>query len=144
MTRRGTHENRYLVEIDGVIAVTASEVTMPGIEHTPVELYVGNQPSPILVRGNFKVEEMTFKHASALNTTGDELFAWIRDFVDGVVLDRRTVRFVVLDEDGATPVDEYELQNCVPTKFKPETHSASGTGASMFTFGLRAEDTAKI
>jgi phage tail-like protein len=133
----GTHEGRYLLEIDGVTAVRASEVTMPGKDHTPVELYVGNQPNPILVRGNFKIGDMTFKHATALNLAGEELFQWADDYMDGVEVGKRGVRFVVLSEDGFTPVEEYELQECVPTSFKPETHSASGSGASMFTFGLR-------
>src|SRR6266700_278102 len=110
MARRGTHENRYLLEIDGITAVSASEVTMPGLEHTPVELYVGNRPAPFLVRGQFKVSDLTFKHASALNLIGDELFTWIRAFIDGLDMNRRTARFVVMDEDGVTPLDVYELQ----------------------------------
>jgi len=133
----GTHEGRYLLEIDGVTAVRASEVTMPGKDHTPVELYVGNQPNPILVRGNHKVDALTFKHATALNQTGEELFRWADHYMDGVDVGKRGARFIVLSEDGVSPVEEYELQECVPTSFKPETHSASGSNASMFTFGLR-------
>jgi hypothetical protein len=87
---------------------------------------------------------MTFKHASALNEAGNQLFQWLDDFIDGVDLSRRTVRFIVLDEDGVSPVDEYELRDCVPRKFKPETHSASGTGPSMFTFAVRPSDMKKL
>lgn len=134
---QGTHEGRYLLEIDGVTSVRASEVTMPGKDHTPFELYVGNQPNPILGRGNFKIDALTFKHATALNQSGEELFRWADDFMDGIDLSRRGARFIVLDEAGVTPIEEYELEDCVPTSFKPETHSASGTNASMFTFGLR-------
>ena len=140
----GTHENRYLLEFDGVAAIAASEVTMPSKEHTPAELYVGNQPNPILVRGNFKVDDMSFKHAHALNETGNEVFRWLDDFVDGVDLSRRGARLVVLDEDGVTPVDVYELEECVPRSFKPEAHSASGTGVSMFTVTIRPTNMRKI
>lgn len=137
---QGTHENRFLLEIDGVTAIKASEVSMPDVEHTEVELYIGNQANPLLHRGNFKVGELTFKHATAVNETGRELMNWFQDFIRGDDTTRRTARFIVLDEDGLTPIDEYELQNCIPKRFKPETHNAGGTGSSMFTFGLRAED----
>jgi len=134
---QGTHEGRYLLEIDGVSSIRASEATMPGKDHTPFELYVGDQPNPLLGRGNFKVDVLTLKHAHALTQAGEELFRWADDFMDGVDLSRRGARFIVLDESGQSPVAEYELQECVPTSFKPETHSASGTNASMFTFALR-------
>lgn len=140
----GTHEGRYLLEIDGVAAIRASEVTMPSKEHTPVELYVGNHPNPTLSRGNFKVGDLTFKHATALNQTGQELFQWADDYMDGVDVGKRGARFIVMSEDGLSPLEEYELQECVPTSFKPETHSASGTGASMFTFGLRPTNMRRI
>ncbi len=144
MPRRGTHENRYLIEIDGIGQIQASEVTMPAKDHTPAELYVGNQPNPILLRGNFKVEDLTIKHASALGQTRQQFSDWLDAFAIGADLQRRTARMIVLDEDGVTPVDEYELQNCVPRSFKLETHSASGTGASMFTIGLRPENMVSI
>jgi phage tail-like protein len=137
MPGQGTHENRYLIEVDGVAAVAASEMTPPSKDHTPVELYVGNQPNPVLSRGNFKIGDFSFKHAHALNQAGADLFQWMDNYTDGIDLTKRTARLVVLDEDGATPVAEYELQECVPTSFKPETHSASGTNASMFSFTLR-------
>jgi hypothetical protein len=139
MPGRGTHENRYLIEIDGIGQIRASEVTMPGKEHTPVELYVGNQKNPLLLLGNFKVEALTIKHASALNETRSQYSQWLDDFLAGIDLQRRTARMVVTDEDGVTPVEE-----CVPTSFKLETHSASGTGASMFTIGLRPENMVAI
>jgi len=140
MPPQGTHEGRYLLELDGVAAVSASEVTMPGKEHSPVEIYVGNQRNPILVGGNFKISDLTFKHASALNEAGRELFAWLNDFLSGIDMSRRGARFIVMDEAGETPLDEYDLIECVPVSFKPETHSAAGTGASMFTFALRPTD----
>jgi len=141
---RGTHENRYLIEIDGIGQIRATEATMPGKDHTPVELYLGNEKNPLLLLGNFKVEALTIKHASALNETRREFSQWLDDFLAGTDLQRRTARMIVLEEDGQTPVDEYELQECVPTSFKLETHSASGTGASMFTMGLRPENMVAI
>jgi phage tail-like protein len=135
---QGTNASRYILEIDGVTSLIASEVTMPDMEHTVTELHVGNEANPRLLRGNFKIGELTFKHATAVNESGRELMAWIQDFVQGTDVTRRTVRFIVMDESGLTPVDEYELQDCVPTRFKPETHNASSNEASMFTFGLRA------
>lgn len=137
MPGQGTHENRYVIEVDGVAAVAASEMTPPSKDHTPVEVYVGNSPSPVLSRGNTKIGDFTFKHAHALNQAGSELFQWMDNYVDGVDTSKRTARIVVFDEDGQSTVDEYELQDCVPTSYKPEAHSASGTNASMFSFSLR-------
>lgn len=144
MPLKGTHENRYLFEIDGIGTLRASEVTMPAKDHTPVELYVGNEPNPRLLRGNFKVDDCSIKHASALSEVTSQLQQWLDDFTSGLDLSRRTARMIVLDEDGTTPIDEYEMQRCVPRSFKLETHSASGTGASMFTMVLRPEDMVKI
>jgi len=140
MPGQGTHENRYVVEVDGVSAVAASEMTPPSKDHTPVELYTGNKPNHTLSRGNFKIGDFSFKHAHALNQAGADLFQWMDDYTDGIDNTKRTVRIVVFDEDGQTPVDEYELQDCVPTSYKPESHSASGTNASMFSFTLRPEN----
>lgn len=135
-----TSENRFLLEIDGIGTIRATEVTMPDKEHTPFELYVGNKPNPILGRGNFKVNEMTFKHATALGQVTRELSQWVDDYTSGIDVAKRGARFIVLDEAGISPVDTYELRDCVPTRFKAETHGAANTNASMFTFGLRAED----
>lgn len=140
----GTRENRYLVEIDGISQIRASEATMPSKEHTPVEFYEGNKPNPNLLLGNFKVEDMTFKQAHGLNETESQVSQWLDDFVDGVNVTRRGARMIVLSEDGATPIAEYELQRCVPRSFKPEPHTASGTNASMFTFALRPENMVKV
>lgn len=137
MPGQGTHENRYVIEIDGVPVIAASEMTPPDKSHTPVEIYTGNNPMPQLSRGNSKIGDFSIKHAHALNQAGSDLFQWMDDYADGVDNSKRTARIVVMDEDGVTPVDEYELQDCVPTSYKPEAHSAGGTNASMFSFTLR-------
>jgi len=137
MPGQGTHENRYVIEVDGVAAIAASDMTPPSKDHTPVELYVGNNPLPVLSRGNSKIGDFSFKHAHALNQAGAELFQWIDDYVGGLDTTKRNARIVVFDEDGEAIVDEYELQECVPTSYKPESHSASGNNASMFSFSLR-------
>jgi hypothetical protein len=132
-----THENRYQLEMDGVTVLQASECKIGAKEHTPFELYLGNQPNPELGRGNSKVNETTFKHATGLGEAANELSRWYDDYVDGVDVTKRGARLIVFDETGTTPIDTYEMQDCVPTKFELENHSASGTNASMFTFGLR-------
>ena len=139
-----TSENRFLLEIDGIGTIRATEVTMPDKEHTPVELYVGNRPNPILVRGNFKVNELTFKHATGLGQVTREISQWVDNYTSGLDVTKRGARFIVLDEAGVTPIDTYELRNGVPTRFKPETHGAANTSASMFTFGFRAEDMVRL
>jgi phage tail-like protein len=136
----GTSESRYLVEVDGVTALDVSEVSGFGKKHTPFKLSVGNRPSPILGRGNFEIEEVTFKHAHALNNAGQEFMQWLEDFTDGIDTSRRSARVIVLDEDGQSPVAQYELLDCVPTSFKIETHTAGGNNPSYFSFMLMPEN----
>jgi phage tail-like protein len=140
MANFGTAASRYVVEIDGVAAIRASEVSGVGMEHTLVELHVGNRPNPILVRGNFKVNEVTFKHGHALNSAGVETMAWMQGFINGDVVERRNMRLVIMDEDGLSPVAEYDMSGCVPTKFMVETHQGNANDPSYFSFSLRPED----
>lgn len=137
-------ENRYILELDGFGTIYASEATVGSKEHTPVELYVGNQPSPFLLRGNFKINELTFKHAHSLGSAADDAARWMDDYVDGIDVSKRGGRFIVLDEAGVTPIANWELRGCVPTKFQPETHGAANTNPSFFTLGLRPENMVKL
>jgi phage tail-like protein len=140
MPGRGTSEGRYLVEIDGVPAVRASEVNGIRFDHTEFKLYVGNDPMPLKGRGHFEVSDVTIRHAHALNGAGDDLFQWMRDFRNGDNVERRGMRFVVLDEDGQTPVATYELINCIPKQFEVDSHTGGGTNPSYFRFMVSAED----
>lgn len=140
MPGRGTSEGRYLVEIDGVTAVRATEVSGLKLQHDAFELHEGNKPNPSVGRGNFKVPEITVKHAHALNETGTEVMQWLQDFIRGVDLTRRGMRMIVLDEDGISPVSTYELQDCVPCDYTVETHSGGGNNPSFFSFMIRPED----
>jgi hypothetical protein len=137
-------ENRYILEGEGISLIQASECKAGAKTQTPVEIMVGNRPNAILMRGTFKVDELTFKHATSLGTAGAELAQWLDDYCDGVDVSKRGFRLVLMSEDGITPVESHELLNCVPTKYELENHSASGTGASMFTFGLRPENKFRI
>jgi len=136
----GTSEGRYLFEFDGVSAVRSSEVSGVKITHEEFELYESNRPNPHLGRGHYKVDTINVKHAHALNSTGQEVFQWMSDFIRGDNVERRGARLIVLDEDGQTPVDIYELLQCVPISFAAETHTGGGKNASMFTFAIRATD----
>ena len=136
----GTSETRYLVELDGITALAVSEISGFGKKHTPFKLNVGNRPNPILGRGQFEVEELNLKNAHALNQTGREYMQWLDDFTEGIDNSRRSARVIVLEEDGVSPAAIYELQDCVPTMFKVETHSAGGNNPSYFSCGLMPEN----
>jgi len=140
MAGRGTSEGRYLFEFDGVTAIRATEVSGLKKTHEEFELYESNRPNPHIGRGHFKVEAVKVKHGHALNSTGQEVFKWMDDFVRGFSVERRGGRLIVLDEDGLTPIAVYEMTLCVPISFEPETHSAGGKNASFFDFSIRPED----
>ncbi|MGH9944615.1 MAG: hypothetical protein ACRD9R_19895 [Pyrinomonadaceae bacterium] len=133
-------ENRYLLEIDGVTAITATDVTMPGKKHTPFKHQPGNLPRPELGRGNYEIEEMTFMHAHGVGSAGEEIVAWMDAYLSGLLVEKRSARFIVLDEAGRIPVAVYEMIDCVPTMFKAEKHTGSGTNISQFSFSLQPTD----
>ena len=133
-------ENRFVVEVDGVTAITATQATPGGIKQTPFKHQPGNQPNPTHGRGNYEIEEFTFKHATAHGNAGAQLRQWLVDYIKGRSVTKRSVRFIVMDEAGRRPVETYELIDCVPTMYKPEQHTGSGTNVSEFSFSLQPDD----
>lgn len=140
MAENGTSTGRYIVEFDGVSAVRSTEVSGVGIDHTPFELWESNRPNPHNGRGHFKVDEIKVKHGSALNSTGEEVFQWVKDFVEGRDVERRTFRLIKLDEDGRSPIETWECYECVPKKFSSENSTAGGNDAAYFSFSILPED----
>jgi phage tail-like protein len=136
----GTSEGRFLIEVNGISVCRATEVSGLDKKHEPFKLYESNRPNPHIGRAHFEISELTIKHAHALNTSAFEFFQWLDDFVKGVNVERRGMRIIVLDEDGATPVDIYECINCVPISMGPETHTAGGSNASYYKFTIKPED----
>jgi phage tail-like protein len=144
MPGQGASAQYFTVEIDGVTAIRASEVSGLKIDHTEVKFFEGNRPNPHIVRGHFEVGAVTFKHAQALNQTGTELMQWLQDFIRGIVTDRRGMRVIQFDEDGIVPVYTYELLKCVPKSFEQDQLQGGSTNASMFTFVVLPEDAVAI
>ncbi|MET0626567.1 MAG: hypothetical protein ABW250_26770 [Pyrinomonadaceae bacterium] len=130
-------DSRYLLELDGFGPIAALDVTMPTKTHTPVEYQPGNVAEPELVRGNTKTEELTLKHAHGVGNVAENFARYFDDFIDGLRTDRLQGRFLVMDESGLVVQQTYEIQDAVPTQFKPEQHTGTGTGVSSFTIGLR-------
>ncbi|MGB8508138.1 MAG: hypothetical protein WCD76_07025 [Pyrinomonadaceae bacterium] len=125
------------MELDGFPAISATEVSMPSRAHTPFEHQPGNQANPDLGRGNFKCEEMTFKHAHGVGGVDEALNRYFDAYLEGLITDKLNGRFIIMDESGLVPTKTYELVDCVPTMFKPEQHTGSGTNTSQFSFGIR-------
>lgn len=137
---RGTSSGRYLVEIDGVSACRASEVSGIGLKHEPFKIPVGDRANPILGRSNYEANEVTIKHAYALNRTGRELFAYFGAYVKGLTVEKRTVRLIQLDEDGFGTVAVWELSECVPTEFTQENNKGDSNDAAYFTIKFKPTD----
>jgi hypothetical protein len=140
MAGQGTSEARYIIEMDGVPVLTATEVSGLTKKHTPAKFNVSNQPFPNFPRGNYEIEPVKVKHAHALNSAGSSVFTWYDLFVNGFDVQRITFRFIVLDEDGETPIATYECTNCSPTDFGPDTHNADGKNASFFNFAVQPQN----
>lgn len=136
----GTNVGRFLLELDGVVSIRATECTPPEKTHTVTKLWESNKPNPNLVRGNWEINDVTFKHAYGINNAAGAVFDWLNEFCNGDSVERRNCRLILLDEAGLTPIKTYEMERCVPVNFKPEGLNASGADATMFTFSLRPED----
>ena len=136
----GTSSGRYLLEMDGVSAARASEVAGIGLKHEPFKIAVGDQANPILGRSNYEANEVTIKHAHALNNTGDEMFAWFGDYVKGFRTDKLNVRLIQLGEDGFSTGQIWEMTDCVPTEFMQEGNKGDSNDAAYFTLKLKPSD----
>ena len=136
----GTASRSYLVEMDGVSAMEASEVSGIGIKAEPFKINVGNRPNPILGRAGYEPEEVTVKHAHALNSTGQEIFSWFRGFLKGDRTDKISFRLVQLAENGTSTVAVWDLTECVPTGFMQEGNKADSNDAAYFTLKFKPTD----
>ena len=136
----GVHSGFFLVELDGVTALEATEVSGIQLTHEPTEIPVGTREKPIYSRGKSKVEPVTVKHAKSLNNSGREIFQWFNDFHRGLAVERRNLRVVQLSEDGKTPLETTDLIDCLPTKFKDEGNKADGKDAAYFSFEVQPSD----
>lgn len=134
-----TSKGRFLLEIDGITALVATDATPPGFKHTPGKYQPGNQSHPTHFRGNYEIEEFTFKHARAVGTQGRELVRWLIDFAEGLNVVKRTVRFITMDETGRTPVETWECRDCVPTMYKPDEGTGSSVDTALFSFSVQAD-----
>lgn len=130
-------EGRFLLEIDGITAIIATEATPPGFKHTSVKYQPGNQDHPEHVRGNTEIEELTFKHARAVGPSGRELVQWLVNYANGLAVVKKNCRFITMDEAGLTPVEVWEMTDCVPTMYKPDSGSGAGTNIATFSFNLQ-------
>jgi hypothetical protein len=142
--QRPSAEGRYILEIDGIPAIAATEATPPGKKHTAVKYQPGNQPNPIHIRGNYEIEECSFKHARVIGQVGNALVAWLDAFASGDFVELKNARFITLDESGRTPMETWELIDCVPTMYKPDNVSGAGTNVATFSFSLQPTEARKL
>lgn len=140
MANVGAGAGYYLLEMDGVSAAEASEVSGIGIKHENFKIDVGNRPNPYLGRGKYECDEVTIKHAHALNNVGQQMFRWFGDYIKGYRTDKVNIRLVQLGEDGSEIIEVWEMEECVPTAFTQETNKGDSKDASYFMIKLKPTD----
>lgn len=138
--KEGTAGSRYIFEIDGVAAARASEVSGIGLKHENFKIGLGDRANPLIGRGNYEGNEVTVKHAHAINSTGREMFSWFGDYIKGDRTDKLTARLIQLDEDGKGTEAIWELIDCVPTEFSQETNKGDSADAAYFTLKFKPTD----
>lgn len=136
----GASAGYYLFEMDGVSFARASEVSGIGLKHEHFEIGVGDQANPIIGRGKYKPQEVTVKHAHALNETANEIFSWFGDYIRGYRTDKPTMRLIQLDEDGFGTLAIWEMIECVPTEFSQDTNKGDQKDAAYFNFKFMPTD----
>jgi hypothetical protein len=95
---------------------------------------------PTHVRGNFKIDACTFKHAIGVGQQGRELVRWLEGWDSGLTVERKNARFITLDEAGRTPIETIEMIDCVPLSYSPNQRTSAGTGVASFDFSLQPSD----
>ena len=136
----GASAGYFLLEMDGVTFARASEVSGIGLKHEVVKIGVGDQANPILVRGKYEPQEVTVKHAHALNNTAQEVFSWFKDYIKGFRTDKLTMRLIQMDEDGYSPLVIWEMVECAPTEFSQEGNKGDSKDASYFMLKFMPTD----
>jgi phage tail-like protein len=137
-TTRTISENRFAVEIDGIPGFKASKVTGFGEKHEPVKVNVGNDPYAILGRGNVEPDDIVITIPSGLyDNSLRALQAWVSSYFDGVNTAPKSGRCIVYDDAGRTPVETWEMRDCVPLSLNPDDKSADGSNSSTVTLTLK-------
>lgn len=137
---QGTSSARYIIEIDGISAARASEVSGVGLKHEPFKIAVGDRANPIVGRSTYEANEVTVKHAYALNKTGQEAFRYFGDYLKGYTVQKLNMRLIQLDEDGFGTTATWELEECVPLEFTHETNKGDSNDAAYFTLKFKPTD----
>ena len=136
----GASAGYFLFEMDGVTFARASEVSGIGLKHEVVKIGVGDQANPILVRGKYEPQEVTVKHAHAINNTADEIFSYMRNYIKGFRTDKLNMRCIQLAEDGFSTLQIWEMIECVPTEFSNEGNKGDSKDAAYFMFKFMPSD----
>lgn len=135
---RGVREGNFLVEIDGIDDFRATKLSGGVEKQAPVQISYGNDRRKENVPGNVDPEDVTITIASGRNDNAiRQLFRWHDDYKDNIDVEPRSARYVVFDSTGSTPLETYELQDCVPISIGPDNRSADGTGASLVTMVIK-------
>ena len=134
---KGTSSGFYMFEMDGVAAAEASEVSGIGLKHEVFKIGVGNQAYPYLGRSKYECNEVTVKHAHALNNAGKQMFQYFDDYINGVRTDKINIRLIQLGEDGFKTEATWQMEECVPTEFMQETNKGDSNDAAYVTFKFK-------
>lgn len=133
-------ENRAVVEFDDFPPIVALECKPPKKTHANFEHQPLNQPYPDQGRGNYKCEEMTFKHAHGVGQALDAFSSYYEDYLAGRNVAKLNGRIIIMDEAGRAPVTTYVLIDCVMTGFEPDNLTGTGTNVATATITVRPTD----
>jgi hypothetical protein len=139
-------KNRFLIEVDGVAAISATKATPGGLKQNLGKYHPGNQKMPIYFPGTAEAEEWTFTHGRALGQAGRALLGWLIDFSQGRAVEKRTLRFVLMDQAGRSPQpgETWEGVDCSPTLFKPSEGDGSSADLMTFDFSVQPDNVRMI
>ncbi len=135
---RTISEQRFGVELDGIPTFKATKITGGDEKHEPVKTMVGNDPYAQLGRGKVEPGQVEITIPSGLYDNAlRALQRWCDRYFDGLDTAPKSGRFITYNDSGRTPVETWELRDCVPVSLKPDDKSADGSNTATVTLTVQ-------
>src|SRR5690242_6586938 len=125
----------FLVEIDGVMKGSFSEVSGLDAEIDPIEYRTGDEDITVRkIPGLRKYSNITLKRGLTLDHS---LWDWMKQGLDGKVI--RTTMSVTLLDEARQPVLRWNVREAWPCKWEGPDLNAKGKDVAIETLEIRHE-----
>ena len=133
---------RYVVEIDGIVQSSFSEVIMPDSTSDPIEYREGAEPTYTRkIPGLTKFGNLTLKWSI---TDSTELYNWRKLVEQGKMKDaRRNLAVILIDEEG-NPAARWEFHDAWPCRYSAPILNAEENCVAIETLEIAFEKMERV